>query len=224
MINADIFQYVDLTYLGEDKEDALACLDKAKTLKPAAVCISRPFVPLAKETLHCPIASVVNFPSGEESEEKVLADIQHLIEQGIDEIDMVFPYQTYLHGEEDMAFKQFEIYLNAIPQHILKKVIIETGKLKDPTLIKSLCERLTQYPIDFIKTSTGKTPIGATEDSATIILSCIKESNIGLKVSGGIRTLEEAKMFLSLSQDYFKKIDLPATRFRIGASQLSDSV
>lgn len=215
-----IYHYLDLTYLGEEKEKALICFENAKKLHPAAVCISPPFVSMAKKALNCPIVSVVNFPSGERPIEQVLEAIHTLLDNDIDEIDIVFPYQTYLNGKEEEAFTRLASYLEAIPSHIIKKVIIETGQLKETHTIKRLCERLTTYNIDFIKTSTGKTPVGATLESVKVILSVIQNTSIGLKVSGGIRTMEQANAFFTLAQSYYQDQPIKATQFRIGASQI----
>jgi deoxyribose-phosphate aldolase len=216
-----IYQYVDLTYLGESEEEAHRFIKQASDLSLAAICISPQFVALAKQLQPHPIASVVNFPAGDSPPNTVAKEINQLLLSGVEEIDIVFPYRDYLLGNHNKAIQTFCACLEVIPKHIVKKVIIETGEIKDQTVIKNLCLSLIKLPINFIKTSTGKTPEGATLESAKTILDCIQGTTIGLKVSGGIRTIKRANKYLSLVQNYFKKSHPTSEQFRIGTSHLS---
>lgn len=224
MTAESLFEFVDLTYLGEDEDKAKAFLKRAKTLPLAAVCITPKFVPLARKKGQLNIASVLNFPGGDHPKDTVLKEIQSLIMMEVDEIDIVFPYHDFLKGIKEEALQRFKSYIDTIPTHIIKKVIIETGELKKEQIITTLCQRLIDLPIDFIKTSTGKTPMGATLKSAETILKVIKGTDKGLKVSGGIRTITDAKAYLHLAKRYFEDRPLTAKCFRIGASQLTDAV
>ena len=72
---------------------------------------------------------------------------------------------------------------------VLLKVIIESGVLKDPVLIRKASELSIDAGADFIKTSTGKVPVNATLEAAEVMLTVIKEKNtkVGFKPAGGVR-------------------------------------
>src|SRR5690606_38108582 len=73
----------------------------------AAVCVYPAFVKQAKNRLGdqtIRIATVVNFPHGTDSLESVLTSIRQAMSDGADEIDVVFPYQNYLHGEKESSY------------------------------------------------------------------------------------------------------------------------
>ena len=75
------------------------------------------------------------------------------------------------------------------------------GRIGDPALIETASRLAIDAGADFIKTSTGKTPVSATPEAAEIMLNAIKASGrpVGLKPSGGIRTLADAKIYLDLA-------------------------
>ena len=75
--------------------------------------------------------------------------------------------------------------------------------------------------VDFLKTSTGKVPVGATLPAARILLKAIAASKkqLGLKVSGGVSSFEDAKAYYDLAKAHF--IDVDSGCFRIGASSLA---
>jgi len=79
---------------------------------------------------------------------------------------------------------------------------------------------------DFLKTSTGKIAIGATPEAARAMLRAIKEVSpqAGIKVSGGVRTIEQAQQYLQLAAEIMGTEWITPEHFRIGASQLVDVV
>ncbi len=189
----------------------------------ASVCIYPQFIPYAKNILPSdfPVATVINFPSG-------IADI-HLLEKeteiaiklGADELDIVFPYRTFLNNDIEFCQK----YLNkarSVCGNKTMKIIIETGELKNIPAIKKASELCIESQTDFIKTSTGKTSVSATPEAANAILETISQSGkkVGFKASGGIRTFTEAKKYLSLFQSIIGPKDANQSRFRIGASSV----
>ena len=82
------------------------------------------------------------------------------------------------------------------------KIILETGELVQAAKIAAATQLCLNHGVGFIKTSTGKTPVSATPEAANIILETIASSRrkAGFKTSGGIRTIEDAKKYLTLSQ------------------------
>jgi deoxyribose-phosphate aldolase len=108
----------------------------------------------------------------------------------------------------------------------LLKVILETGELVEPALIESASRVAIEAGADFIKTSTGKTPILATPQAAEIMLNAIKASGkpVGLKPSGGIRTVEDAGLYLGLADRIMGPGWATPQTFRIGASSVYDAL
>jgi deoxyribose-phosphate aldolase len=101
------------------------------------------------------------------------------------------------------------------------KVILETGELGDPCLIRELAALALDAGADFIKTSTGTTATGATPEAARAILECLRERGRGgFKASGGIRSIAEATRYLELADDILGESWARPTTFRIGASSL----
>ncbi|OGT30472.1 MAG: deoxyribose-phosphate aldolase [Gammaproteobacteria bacterium RIFCSPHIGHO2_12_FULL_35_23] len=225
--NELIVSLLDLTSLTgqETKTDILSVCQQAQTPygKVAAVCLYPTHLLLAKQLLFntsIKLATVINFPHGKSLLAESLATIELAIEHQADEIDLVMPY--YLLFEKN--YHAIETYLQkcreACPTHCLK-VIIESGALM-PEQIKIACQLVIQIKANFIKTSTGKISQGASLAAADIILQTIQasQSNIGLKISGGIRTKEQTRDYLNLAVTYFGKVWLQPTHFRIGCSRL----
>jgi len=105
-------------------------------------------------------------------------------------------------------------------------VILETGELKEPALIETASRLAIEAGADFIKTSTGKTPVSATPEAAEIMLKAIEASGraVGLKPSGGIRTLADAKLYLDLADRIMGPGWATPRTFRIGASSVYDAL
>jgi deoxyribose-phosphate aldolase len=112
---------------------------------------------------------------------------------------------------------------------LVLKVILETGELKTPALIQRASQLALDAGADFLKTSTGKTPVHATVDAARTMLSVIAASpaardHVGFKASGGIRTVQEAVAYEALTQQLLGLDTLTPNRFRIGASSLLSDI
>jgi deoxyribose-phosphate aldolase len=110
------------------------------------------------------------------------------------------------------------------------KVIIETGELVTPENIQ-LATILSLYSwADFIKTSTGKGYPGATPEAFYQICKTVRQyhnltgNRVGLKVSGGIRTAEEAVRYYTIAERILGKEWLNKDLFRIGASGLTADI
>ena len=228
---------MDLTTLNDDDTDekVIALCHQAKTPvgNTAAICIYPRFIPIARKTLkeqgtpEIRIATVTNFPHGNDDIEIALAETRAAIAYGADEVDVVFPYRALMAGNEQVGFDLVKACKEACAAaNVLLKVIIETGELKDEALIRKASEISIKAGADFIKTSTGKTPVSATIGAANIILETIRDSgkNAGFKASGGIRDYEEARKYLILSEVILGKDWPDADHFRLGASSLLDDL
>jgi deoxyribose-phosphate aldolase len=106
------------------------------------------------------------------------------------------------------------------------KVIVESGELPGPAAVDRAAMLAIECGADFVKTSTGKTPVSATPEAAEIILEAIAVSGrpVGLKVSGGIRTVDDARAYLELADRIMGPGWATPATFRFGASSLLDAL
>lgn len=224
---------MDLTSLNEDdtEQSILALLDSVRPELglPAAICVYPKFVKLVKQELtqrgwlSVNVATVTNFYDGEQALEVVLAETQQALLNGADEIDLVIPYKEISAGIVDNAQAYVsQSKLLCTEYKACLKVIIESGELKDPKLIKNASELAIRAGADFIKTSTGKVPVNATLEAAEVMLEVIKTSgkSIGFKAAGGVKTVSDASAYLRLAEAKFKIDTVTAQQFRFGASGL----
>lgn len=223
---------MDLTTLNDnDTNEIVASLcQQAKTSvgETAAICIYPQFIPAAKEALknlkasNIKIATVTNFPHGNDDVAKAVTQTQQAVDLGADEVDVVFPYRALMAGNSQVGFDLVSACKQACGDDVLLKVIIESGELKTSELIKLACELSIDAGADFIKTSTGKVSINATLESADIMLNVIKnkKSNVGFKAAGGVRMASDAKEYLDLAVKIMGSDWINARHFRFGASSL----
>lgn len=223
---------MDLTSLNDDDTDAVieALCQQADTQEgaPAAVCIYPQFIPTARESLNrlnlasVKIATVTNFPHGNADIAQAVKETEQAVALGADEVDVVFPYRNLIAGDETTGYELVKQCKAACTGSVLLKVIIETGELKTAALIKQASLTAIKAGADFIKTSTGKVAVNATPEAAEIMLSAIKASgkNVGFKAAGGVKTAEDAAVYLSMAETIMGD-DWPcAEHFRFGASSL----
>ncbi|EMI2418201.1 deoxyribose-phosphate aldolase, partial [Proteus mirabilis] len=171
------------------------------------------------------IATVTNFPHGNDDLDIALAETNAALAYGADEVDVVFPYRALMAGNEQIGFDIVKACKDACAKAgALLKVIIETGELKDVALIRKASEISIKAGADFIKTSTGKVPVNATLESAELMLQVIHDmgvgKEVGFKPAGGVRTAEEAAQYLALANRIMGDNWVDARHFRFGASSL----
>ncbi len=222
---------LDLTSLNpsDDEESILSLCQRASTPygQTAAVCIFPQFIPFAKQ--HLPsgikVATVINFPLGLADLHLLEKEISSALKLGANELDVVFPYRTFLSGDQEFCISYLELARRLSHPKTLK-IIIETGELKTVSNICQVANLCIASQADFIKTSTGKTEISATPEAANIILETIYKSGkrVGFKASGGIKTLDDAKKYLVLAQSIMGAGWVTPDNFRIGASSVLDSL
>ncbi len=230
---------MDLTTLNDDDTDAkvIALCHQAKSPagNTAAICIYPRFIPIARKTLReqgtpdIRIATVTNFPHGNDDIDIALAETRAAIAYGADEVDVVFPYRALMAGNSQVGFELVKACKQACAEaSVLLKVIIETGELKDAALIRQASEIAIDAGADFIKTSTGKVPVNATPEVAQIMMQVIRDkgvkAEVGFKPAGGVRTAEDAAIYLQLADDLLGSDWADARHFRFGASSLLASL
>ena len=226
---------MDLTTLNDDDTDekVITLCHKAKSPAgdTAAVCIYPRFVPVARKTLNAQnstsikIATVTNFPHGNDDIDIALAETKAAVAYGADEVDVVFPYTALKNGNETVGFDLVKACKKACGE-ITLKVIIESGELKIPELIKKASEISIDAGADFIKTSTGKVPVNATLEAAEIMLTVIKEKNpkVGFKAAGGVKDAQTAKVYLDLAREILGDDWVSPAHFRFGALSLLNNL
>jgi deoxyribose-phosphate aldolase len=200
---------------------------------PAAVCVYPPFIRLAKKRLEgsgIRVAAVAGaFPSGQSPLHLRVSETLFAIDEGADEIDMVISRGRLLVGDDRFVFDEVAAIRNAAKQLQLK-VILETGELRSPELIRKASRIAIDAGADFLKTSTGKILPGATEEAAEIMLTVIKEHfdktgrRIGIKPAGGISEPARALRYYALTQRILGNEWLTKDLFRIGASHLAGAL
>ncbi|MEQ1790288.1 MAG: hypothetical protein ABL857_07585, partial [Rickettsiales bacterium] len=151
-------------------------------------------------------------------------------QDGAQEIDVVFPYSRYLAGETQYAHTFVSSCKAACGDAMTLKVILETGALNDIAIIADACFETLAAGADFVKTSTGKIAEGATLEAAATLLLVIRhmlpqlKHNVGLKISGGIRELQQAAQYIELADRIMGREWVTPDTFRIGASKLVDEI
>lgn len=227
---------MDLTRLEEDDSpaeiDTLCRRAGTPFGSVAAVCIYPKFIARARQTLDerrlsegVSVATVVNFPAGNGSRDEVVSEIRAAVEAGADEIDLVFPWRALREDDEDSGRRLVAAARKACGERVLK-IILETGELAEPSLIRRAAEIAIESGADFLKTSTGKVPVNATPEAARILLETIRDSGreVGCKVSGGIRTTAQAREYLNLAAEIMGPDWIGPDHFRFGASGLLDDL
>ena len=222
---------LDLTELGDhatvDDVTALCTRAIGPHGKVAAVCVWPRHVAHAARQLAATgvrIATVVNFPSGNDDIDAVVELARAAQLDGADEIDLVLPYRAFLAGDHARGAAMISAVRQAVAAGSGKtlKVILETGELGDLAVIRAAAELAIRHGADFIKTSTGKTPVSATLGATQVMLQAIHDLDpaVGLKPSGGIRTLAEAAAHLAQADTIMGASWASPATFRFGASGL----
>ncbi|MBB4843923.1 deoxyribose-phosphate aldolase [Paucibacter oligotrophus] len=225
-------QCLDLTSLGEadTAADIAALCARAQSAHGpvAAVCVWPRFVAQARAALPAGIkvAAVANFPAGDLDLPQALADVQAILAAGGDEVDVVLPYRALQAGQQQ-AVSDFLAGVRAACAGKTLKVIIESGELATPELIRLATQLSMAAGADFIKTSTGKSPVSATPAAAEAMLDEIAKAarpGLGFKASGGIRTVRDAETYLALAEQALGAAALQPARLRFGASGLLSDI
>lgn len=232
--NEKIISLIDLTTLNDtDTDDVVRQLCQAAQTprgNVAAVCVYPQFVATAKQTLPengtIALATVVNFPTGNEALNQVSKQTQQAIADGANEIDLVLPYANLQAGNENEVADFVNAIANICHAHHAKlKVILETGALNADE-IRLAAKIAIEAGADFLKTSTGKIAVGATPEAAAILLDEIRASGkvVGIKLSGGVREVAAAQGYVAQAAAVFGDDWITAQNIRIGASSLLNSL
>ncbi|MGM9564863.1 deoxyribose-phosphate aldolase [Evtepia sp.] len=206
---ANILSHVDHTLLKPEAtwEQIKTLCDEAMEFGCATVCIPPAFVKAAADYVqgYLKICTVIGFPNGYSTTASKIFETKDAVENGASEIDMVIHIGLVKERKWAALIEEIKAVKAACLGRPLK-VIIETCQLTDPEKIK-LCQVVEKAGADYLKTSTGFGTGGATKEDVALLRANLAP-HIGLKASGGIRTLEDGQAYLDLGAD------------RLGASAL----
>ncbi len=194
--------YIDHTLLKPTATRAqlIRVCEEAKQYGFASVCVNPCNVALVAGQLAgspVKVCSVVGFPFGTHTTQVKLEETRAALADGAQEIDMVINVGRLLDGDE--AYVQAEVQALAEACHragALLKVIVETCYLEERQ-IAAMCRIVEDTGADFIKTSTGYGTRGASPEDIRLFKKYLKKPAL-IKASGGIRTAQDAQMYLEL--------------------------
>lgn len=200
---------------------------KETGFSPAALCVFPVFVKQVatslKSTSIKTAAVAAGFPDSQTFLSVKIAECKEVVQHGADEVDVVLNLNAFF--QENYAEVVAEIQqLKSAIQPAQLKVIIETGVL---TLqqVKRATELAIQGGADFVKTSTGRVAEGATLAKVEVMCEVLKKNpSVGLKISGGIRTIEQAQSFYKVIKKHMGASFMVPSTFRIGASSLAEAL
>lgn len=197
----DIAKYIDHTLL---KPEATAdeikklCLE-AREYGFAAVCVNPPFVKQCADLLrgsNVAVATVVGFPLGAHTTQTKVFETEQALVDGATEIDMVINIGALKAKRDDFVRDDIRAVVQAAHKvGALVKVIIEAALLTDEE--KTRASRLSKEAgADFVKTSTGFGPGGATAHDVALMRAAVGP-DIGVKAAGGVKNLAQAQELIS---------------------------
>ncbi len=245
--NADVYRFcysaIDLTTLSCNDSNASVSAFAERCMEfytayphipnVASICIYPSFVEtvgLVVDGSPMRITAVAGgFPSSQTFLEVKMLEAAMAIENGADEIDIVLNAGKMLTGAYDEAANEVEV-LRAESAGTVLKVILETGALKTPELIRKASLLSMFAGADFIKTSTGKIDVAATPEAAVVMCHAIRDYHermgrrVGFKAAGGVRSAEDAALYYTIVERILGREWLTVDLFRIGASSAANNL
>ncbi|MCL6429232.1 MAG: deoxyribose-phosphate aldolase [Anaerolineae bacterium] len=196
---------IDHTLLKADAtpEQVRSLCSEARMYGFASVCVNPCYVPLAARLLEgsgVRVSTVAGFPLGANTRLVKAYEAQRAILDGAREIDMVLNIGALKAGDLDAVEEDIRAVVEVChATGALLKVILETGFLTDAEKIEA-CRRAVSAGADFVKTSTGFGPGGATAADVALMRATVGPQ-IGVKAAGGIRTYAAAREMLDAGAD-----------------------
>ena len=246
----DCFSMMDLTTLktNDTPESVEKLVAKVNAFQesypewplPASLCVYPNFAATVKNARKCDVnITVVSacFPSSQSFLEVKLKECEMAVEQGADEVDIVLALNSFLAGDHEAAAEEIRQVRRCIDEvasrqgrSVHLKVILETGLLRTPELIANASFLAMEAGADFIKTSTGKVEVNATQVAAYVMCECIARymavtgRKVGFKPAGGISSAADALCYYSIVSSVLGKEWLNKEYFRFGVSRVANSI
>ena len=171
--------------------DVIAGCELAAQYAVASVCVKPCHVKLSQQALagtDVAVGTVVGFPHGSNTTETKVAEAQQAIADGAGELDMVLNIGELRSGHTDYVRSDIQAVVDTAQGRAIVKVILENAYLTDEEKVLA-CQLCEQAGADFVKTSTGFAPGGATIPDLKLM-----RANVGpqvqVKAAGGVRTLD----------------------------------
>ncbi len=192
----ELYKYVDHTALQAPTtwDEVRQLCQEAMVFRMASVCVPSSYVRAARENFPLlSITTVIGFPLGNANTESKVVETKQAIVDGADEIDMVVNIGFVKSGWMNLVENEIAAVREAAEGKILK-VILETCYLTDEEKV-ALCECAARMGADFVKTSTGFGPAGATLEDIRLMREHLPEQ-VQIKAAGGIQSREEMEQYI----------------------------
>ncbi|MFC4870543.1 deoxyribose-phosphate aldolase [Negadavirga shengliensis] len=196
--------YLEHTLLKADVSQAQIeeLIQQAKIYQFRGLCVPPFWVKKVKRDLKesdTQVVTVIGFPFGNNLTESKLAECQHVIQNGADELDVVWSLTAFKSGMNWPKIELAKLAGYCHDHEKIMKVILETAYLSNDEILTA-CEICRDAGADFVKTSTGYASEGAKADTVRLMRSVLP-SQVGIKASGGIKTLEQALEMIHAGAD-----------------------
>jgi len=145
------------------------------------------------------VCTVVGFPLGTTTTEVKVAETRQCIDHGASEIDMVMHVGALKSGDLQGVYDDIRRVARECGRDVLLKVIIEAALLTDEEKVQA-CLLAQRAGADFVKTSTGFGPGGATLHDVDLMRRTVGE-DLGVKAAGGIRDRATAEQMIAAGAD-----------------------
>jgi len=200
----NLAQYIEHTNLSPTLtiRDIDKLVDEARQFGFLGICVPPFWVKRAQREIakdKIILVTVAGFPLGYNMTETKLDEIKRAIDNGADEVDVVWNITSFKTG---IPWTKIEIAKCSKITHDhqkLLKVIIETAYLSDEEITEA-CKLCADAGVDFVKTSTGFAPSGAKVEHVKLMRSVLP-TEVGIKASGGIKTREQAVAMVEAGAD-----------------------
>ena len=164
----------------------------------AAVCVNPAYLPLAQGILtdkDVAACAVISFPLGAHLPAQKAAEARSVLQAGAREVDMVMNIGAMKSGAPYLVYTDIKAVADVVKEYDAHlKVIIETAYLTREEKITA-CVLSQAAGADFVKTSTGFAPAGATVEDVALMRRVVGP-DMGVKAAGGIRTLADAQAMI----------------------------
>jgi len=190
---ASMIDHTILKPSATSKEIETLC-EEARRYLFASVCINPCYVPLCAQMLrmtNVKVCTVVGFPLGANRSEVKAFETDRAIQDGAQEVDMVINVGALKSADHDLVERDIRAVVESCRSIVVSKVIIEAALLTDEEKVTA-CQLAKSAGADFVKTSTGFGPGGATAHDVALMRATVG-SEMGVKAAGGIRDAETAR-------------------------------
>lgn len=197
-------ELIDHTLLKPEatKEQIKKLCEEAAEYGFHSVCVNSCFVSYCAELLKgtgVKVCTVIGFPLGAMSTQGKVAEAAAAVADGAEELDMVIPIGMIKSGDWEYVKNDVEAVVEATKDQAIVKVILETCLLTDEEKVKA-CVICKEAGAAFVKTSTGFSKGGATAEDVALMRKTVG-TDMGVKASGGIRTLDDVKKMVQAGAD-----------------------